>query len=79
LPRIRLQGDQDRLDNAAEMKRSVADMGADQGASFEDFLARAALFSNVDREEGRATVKMMTVHAASRMPHTSPSAILFTT
>jgi DNA helicase-2/ATP-dependent DNA helicase PcrA len=64
---VRLQGDQDRLDNAAELKRSVALMGDDQDAAFEDFLARAALFSNVDREEGRAAVKMMTVHAAKGM------------
>jgi DNA helicase-2/ATP-dependent DNA helicase PcrA len=64
---IRLQGDQDRLDNAAELKRSVAAMGDDQDAVFEDFLTRAALFSNVDREEGRDAVKMMTVHAAKGM------------
>jgi DNA helicase-2/ATP-dependent DNA helicase PcrA len=64
---IRLQGDQDRLDNAAELKRSVAAMGEDQDAAFEDFLARAALFTNADREEGRAAVKLMTVHAAQGM------------
>ena len=64
---LRLQGDQDRLDNAAELKRSVAAMGSDHDAAFEDFLTRAALFSNADREEGRATVKMMTVHAAKGM------------
>ncbi|MDR2694898.1 MAG: UvrD-helicase domain-containing protein [Deltaproteobacteria bacterium] len=64
---LRLQGDQDRLDNAAELKRSVAAMGEDQDAGFEDFLARAALFSNIDREEDRATVRMMTVHAAKGM------------
>ena len=64
---LRLQGDQDRLDNAAELKRSVTAMGDDQDAAFEDFLARAALFSNVDHEEKRAAVKMMTVHAAKGM------------
>jgi len=64
---IRLQGDQDRLDNAAELKRSVTAMGADQDAVFEDFLAKAALFSNADREAGLGTVKMMTMHAAKGM------------
>ena len=64
---IRLQGDQDRLDNAAELKRSVAAMGDDRDAAFEDFLARAALFSNADHEASRATVKMMTIHAAKGM------------
>jgi DNA helicase-2/ATP-dependent DNA helicase PcrA len=42
-------------------------MGEDQDAGFEDFLAKAALFSNTDRDEGRALVKMMTVHAAKGM------------
>jgi DNA helicase-2/ATP-dependent DNA helicase PcrA len=61
---MRLQGDQERLDNVAELKRAVESAGKDEDASFEDFLAKAALFTNLDREGERETVKLMTVHAA---------------
>ncbi len=64
---MRLQGDQERLDNAAEFKRSVEAMGQDEEATFEDFLTRAALFSNTDHDEKRETVKLMTIHAAKGM------------
>ncbi|MDR2175736.1 MAG: UvrD-helicase domain-containing protein [Synergistaceae bacterium] len=63
----RLQGDQERLDNVAELKRAVESAGKDEDASFEDFLAKAALFTNLDREGERETVKLMTVHAAKGM------------
>ena len=68
---LRLQGDQERLDNVAELKRAVAAMDEDEDATLEDFLARAALFGNLDHEEGRETIKLMTIHAAKGMefPH----------
>jgi DNA helicase-2/ATP-dependent DNA helicase PcrA len=64
---MRLQGDQERLDNIAELKRAVESAGEDEDASFEDFLAKAALFTNIDREGERDTVKLMTVHTAKGM------------
>jgi DNA helicase-2/ATP-dependent DNA helicase PcrA len=64
---MRLQGDQERLDNIAELKRAVESAGEDEDASFEDFLAKAALFTNLDREGERDTVKLMTVHTAKGM------------
>jgi DNA helicase-2/ATP-dependent DNA helicase PcrA len=64
---LRLQGDQDRLDNVAELKRSVAAFGEDDDAALEDYLARAALFSNLDHEEKKDAVKLMTVHASKGM------------
>ncbi|MDR0577656.1 MAG: ATP-binding domain-containing protein, partial [Candidatus Accumulibacter sp.] len=68
---LRLQGDQERLDNVAELKRAVAAASADEDATLEDFLARAALFTNLDGEERRDSVKLMTIHAAKGMefPH----------
>jgi DNA helicase-2/ATP-dependent DNA helicase PcrA len=68
---MRLQGDQERLDNVAELKRAVAATGADEDATLDDFLARIALFTNLDGEDCRDAVKLMTIHAAKGMefPH----------
>ena len=64
---LRLRGDQERLDNVAELKRSIAAPGEEAEATLDDFLARAALFANHDREGGDGRVKLMTVHAAKGM------------
>ena len=64
---LRLQGDQERLDNVAELKRAVEAAGKDEDTTIEDFLSRIALFTNLDHEAGRETVKMMTVHTAKGM------------
>ncbi|MDR1608718.1 MAG: UvrD-helicase domain-containing protein [Deltaproteobacteria bacterium] len=61
---LRLQGDQDRLDNLAEFKRHLKEFSADDEATLEDFLNRAALFSNIDRQPLKETVKLMTIHSA---------------
>jgi DNA helicase-2/ATP-dependent DNA helicase PcrA len=61
---LRLQGEQERLDNAAELKRSMAVFAEDEEATLEDFLDRAALFSNYDRDPPAEAVKLMTIHAA---------------
>jgi DNA helicase-2/ATP-dependent DNA helicase PcrA len=68
---MRLQGDQERLDDVAELKRAVAAIGVDEDATLDDFLARVALFTNLDGEERRDAVKLMTIHAAKGMefPH----------
>ena len=64
---LRLEADQDRLDNAAEFKRAVNQAGFDDDATLEGFLQRAALFTDLDREEKRDAVKMLTIHAAKGM------------
>lgn len=64
---LRLEADQDRLDNAAEFKRVVNQAGFDDDATLEDFLQRAALFTDLDREDKRDAVKMLTIHAAKGM------------
>ena len=51
---LRLQSDQERLDNVAELKRSVAETETDPDATLEDFLAKAALLSNLDRTQKAA-------------------------
>ncbi len=50
---LRLQGDQERLDNVAELKRAVETAGQDDDATLDDFLSRVALLTNLDQEEGR--------------------------
>jgi DNA helicase-2/ATP-dependent DNA helicase PcrA len=61
---IRLQGDQERLDNVADLKRHVAEYGQDNDATLEDFLSKVALFSDVDRNSPLETIRLMTIHAA---------------
>ncbi|GHU57016.1 DNA helicase [Clostridia bacterium] len=63
----RLEGDQERLDNIAELKRSVEIAGEDNDFTLEDFLERAALFTNLDKDESRESVKLMTIHSAKGM------------
>jgi DNA helicase-2/ATP-dependent DNA helicase PcrA len=64
---LRLQGDQERLDNVAELKRAVENAGKDGELSLEDFLAGVALFAEADRGARREAVGLMTVHAAKGM------------
>ena len=64
---LRLEADQERLDNAAEFKRAVNQAGFDDDATLEDFLQRAALFTDLDREDKRDAVQMLTIHAAKGM------------
>jgi DNA helicase-2/ATP-dependent DNA helicase PcrA len=68
---LRLQGDQERLDNVAELKRAVENVGEDEDATLEDFLARAALFTNLDAGDRPDAVKLMSIHTAKGMefPH----------
>jgi DNA helicase-2/ATP-dependent DNA helicase PcrA len=64
---LRLQGDQDRLDNAAEFKRAVEKAGQDADATLEDFLLHIALYTDLDREQSGTSVKLMTIHTAKGM------------
>ena len=64
---LRLQGDQERLDNVAELKRAIENAGQDDDASLDDFLSRIALLTNMDHEDERETVKLMTIHTSKGM------------
>ena len=64
---MRLQGDQERLDNAAEFKRAVAAAAADPDTTLRDFLAGIALYTNMDKEDKADSVRLMTVHTAKGM------------
>lgn len=64
---LRLESDQDRLDNAAEFKRAVQEAGLDDDATLSDFLNHIALFTDLDREDKADNVKLLTIHAAKGM------------
>lgn len=71
---LRTEGDQERLDNLAELKQSVRDYEITCGeeCTLEHYLAHVALFSNSDADSGSGEkVKLMTVHAAKGLefPH----------
>jgi DNA helicase-2/ATP-dependent DNA helicase PcrA len=61
---IRLQGDEERLENVAELKRALSNFTQDEEATLEDFLIRAALFSDADHQASNDKIKLMTIHAA---------------
>ena len=60
------EGNQERLDNLAELKQSVYEYETTCGeeSTLEDYLAHVALFTNSDSEEKKDRVKLMTVHSA---------------
>lgn len=63
---LRQAGEQERLDNLAELKQSVFEFEKTSGESntLEEYLQSIALFSNVDKEYEKDSVKMMTIHTA---------------
>lgn len=63
---LRLAGEQERLDNLSELKQSIYEYEKKAGeeTSLAEYLQTVALFTNMDREERKHAVKMMTVHAA---------------
>lgn len=63
---IRTNGEQERLDNLAELKQSIFEFERTSGEenTLEEYLQNIALFSNTDKEDRKNTIKMMTVHAA---------------
>lgn len=64
---LRLQSDQERLDNVAELKRAVQQAGEDPDTTLEDFLAKVALLTNMDGKDKREAVKLMTIHSSKGM------------
>ena len=64
---LRTEGNQERLDNLAELKQSIYEYetGCGEEASPEHYLAHTAMFTNSDLEDDTSDrVKLMTVHAA---------------
>ena len=63
---LRSSGEEERLDNLAELKQAVYDFQRKAGeeVSLGNYLDHAALFTNMDQAERVQAVKLMTVHAA---------------
>lgn len=61
---IRMDADQDRLDNIAEFKQNAELAAKDPDENLETFLSRVALYGNLDKEERKNAVKLLSIHAA---------------
>ena len=63
---LRTSGEEERLDNLAELKQAIYDFERKAGeeGSLGNYLDHAALFTNMDQTEKAQAVKLMTVHAA---------------
>jgi len=63
---LRTEGNQDRLDNLAELKQSVCEyeISCGEEAAIPHYLLHVALFTNSDTADPGDKIKMMTVHAA---------------
>lgn len=63
---LKTQGEEERLNNLAELKQSVSEYENLAGEDFglEDYLSKIALYTNSDKEETKDCVKMMTIHTA---------------
>lgn len=63
---LRLQGEQERLDNLSELKLAVFEFEKQSGEenTLEEYLQSVALFTNFDKEERKESVKLMTIHTA---------------
>lgn len=61
---VRMDADQNRLDNLAEFKQTVENAAKDVDENLESFLSRIALYGNLDKEERKDSVKLLSVHAS---------------
>ena len=63
---LRSSGEEERLDNLAELKQAIYDFvkKAGENVSLGNYLDHAALFTNMDQEERSQAVKLMTIHSA---------------
>jgi DNA helicase-2/ATP-dependent DNA helicase PcrA len=63
---LRLNGEQDRLDNLAELKQSIFEYESSYGEEvvLEDYLHQLSLLTNIDKNNNKDAVKMMTIHSA---------------
>ena len=63
---LKTQGEEERLNNLAELKQSISEYENSAGEDFglEDYLSKIALYTSSDKEETKDCVKMMTIHTA---------------
>lgn len=63
---LRQSGEDERLDNIAELKQSINDYenNAGETTDLESYLQNISLFTNVDQSEKKDSIKMMTIHTA---------------
>jgi DNA helicase-2/ATP-dependent DNA helicase PcrA len=64
---LRLDGDEDRLDNLAELKQGILEFENyyEEDASLDEYLQNIVLFTNVDEDaEQKDRVQLMTIHNA---------------
>ena len=63
---LRLSGEDDRLNNLAELKQSIFYYENDAGeeTSLADYLQNISLLTSMDKEEKKEAVKLMTIHTA---------------
>ena len=63
---LRSSGQEDRLDNLAELKQAIWDFQrkAGEAVSLGNYLDHAALFTNLDQTDRTQAVKLMTIHGA---------------
>lgn len=68
---LRSSGEEERLDNLAELKQAIFDFERNAGeeVSLNNYLDHAALFTNMDQTEKAEAVKLMTVHAAKGLEY----------
>lgn len=63
---LRTAGEEERLDNLAELKQAIFDFTRKAGetVTLGNYLDHAALFTNMDTSEKAQAVKLMTIHSA---------------
>ncbi|MBR3646646.1 MAG: ATP-binding domain-containing protein, partial [Lachnospiraceae bacterium] len=63
---LRLGGEEERLANMAEFKQSIFEYEKTSGeyTNLDDYLQNISLLTNVDREQKKDSVKLMTIHNA---------------
>lgn len=64
--KLKSAGEDERLDNLAELKQSIADYenNSKENTSLEEYLQNVSLFTNMDKEQRKKSVKLMTIHAS---------------
>ena len=69
--KLRNGGEEERLDNLAELKQAIYDFErrAGESVSLGNYLDHAALFTNMDQTEKMQAVKLMTIHAAKGLEY----------
>jgi DNA helicase-2/ATP-dependent DNA helicase PcrA len=63
---MKLSGEDERLENLAELRQSIYDYEttSKETTSLEEYLQNVALFTHMDKDRRKKSVKLMTIHAA---------------